>query len=331
MDKYREFAQNYWRGMILSNVVKDRLHKAIDILDHQSVFASEALHAHVNTLRTSLNIIDTKKKAQRIDQEEYRAKRHQVRLKILDALDILYAQSETSDTRYIPPNKRKALVIGCSEYIHAAKLRNTKNDAEDIANELVGLGFDVEIFEDLARRDLLVRMNEFGIGIKGYDVALFYYAGHGLQLNSTNYLVPVDADLKTEQHIEYDCVNTGRVLADMEAASTKVNIVILDACRDNPFESHWKRGLRQRGLALMDAPSGTIIAYATAPGSIASDGSGRNGLYTEALIKEMGIPDLTITSMFQNVRRRVLAKSDGKQEPWESTSLTNDFHFRTSI
>lgn len=127
--------------------------------------------------------------------------------------------------------------------------------------------------------------------------------------------------------MEYDCVQADRVLAVMEASGAKVNIMILDACRNNPFERSWTRAASGRGLAYMNAPGGTLIAYATAPGSTASDGSGKNGLYTSAILESIKIPNLTILQMFQNVRSIVSQKSNKQQYPWESTSLTGDFYF----
>jgi len=128
--------------------------------------------------------------------------------------------------------------------------------------------------------------------------------------------------------VEYDCVRAGRILAKMENAGTKTNIVILDACRDNPFERGWHRGAKGNGLAFMNAPSGSLVAYATSPGNTASDGSGSNGLYTSALLKHINSPNISILEMFQSVRKTVKEGSGGKQIPWESTSLEGNFYFK---
>ena len=170
-------------------------------------------------------------------------------------------------------------------------------------------------------------MDEFGDKLKNYDVGLFFYAGHGIQSKGYNYLVPVDANIKSEEQVEYDCVQADRILALMEASGTDVNIIILDACRNNPFERSWTRSATGKGLAFMNAPKGSLIAYATAPGSTASDGSGKNGLYTSALLESIRITNINILQVFQNVRVIVSEKSDGRQIPWESTSLTGDFIF----
>ncbi|MEO5599908.1 MAG: caspase family protein [Cyclobacteriaceae bacterium] len=163
--------------------------------------------------------------------------------------------------------------------------------------------------------------------LEKYDVGLFYFAGHGVQVKGSNYLIPVDANLKNERTVEYDCVQVDRILSHMENAKTSVNVLILDACRNNPFERNWGRDLSQRGFAVMDAPKGSLIAYSTSPGKTASDGEGKNGLYTGELISEIKTVNLTVTQLFQKVRKAVMEKSKDTQVPWESTSLTADFYF----
>ena len=137
----------------------------------------------------------------------------------------------------------------------------------------------------------------------------------------------MDANINSESDVEYDCVNAERVLARMEDAGSKVNIVILDACRNNPFERSWTRSTQGKGLAFMNAPSGSLIAYATSPGTTASDGTGKNGLYTSALLKHLTTPGITILEMFQRVRATVMEESGERQVPWESTSLRGNFYF----
>ena len=171
-------------------------------------------------------------------------------------------------------------------------------------------------------------MDEFGQKLKKYDIGLFFYAGHGLQVNGSNYLIPIDAKLENENDVEYDCVRAGRILAKMESAGSSTNIVILDACRDNPFERGWRRGTQGNGLAFMNAPSGSLIAYATSPGSTAADGTGRNGLYTSALLEHIITPNITIEDVFKRVRTTVRLQSASKQIPWESTSLEGNFYFK---
>jgi uncharacterized caspase-like protein len=225
------------------------------------------------------------------------------------------------------PEKRLALVIGNSAYTYAMELTNPVNDARAMKESLQKLGFDVDEYEDLDQAGLKRVIDFFGEKLKKYSVGLFFYAGHGIQSKGSNYLIPVNAKIESEQQIDYDCVQADRVLGQMEAAGSIINIVILDACRNNPFERSWSRAVNGNGLAFMNAPSGSLIAYSTSPGRTASDGSGSNGLYTAALLENLKTPGINILQMFQNVRRTVASKSDKQQIPWESTSLTNDFFF----
>lgn len=226
--------------------------------------------------------------------------------------------------------KRIALVIGNADYKQGNTLSNPVNDAKAFSAALKELGFTVLTFLDADQKTLKVAMDEFGERLADFNVGLFYFAGHGLQVNGVNYMIPVDADLRVAQDVDYDCVDVGRLLGKMEAAGTATNIVILDACRDNPFERSWsgRSGVRGSGLAFMNAPSGSIIAYATSPGKTASDGTGKNGLYTEALLEYINVPGLPIEEFFKNVRTLVEIKSNKAQTPWESTSLKGNFYFR---
>jgi uncharacterized protein (TIGR02145 family) len=222
--------------------------------------------------------------------------------------------------------KRLALVIGNGTY-SSTILANPENDARAMKSALQEVGFTVMEYENLNQSKIKEAIDDFGMKLKGYEVGLFFYAGHGIQAKGFNYLLPVDAKIQNEQQVEYDCVRADRILSLMETSGTKVNVIILDACRNNPFERSWTRSASAPGLAFMSAPKGTLIAYATAPGCTASDGSGKNGLYTSAILESMKIPDITILQMFQNVRNIVSLKSQNQQMPWESTSLTGDFYF----
>jgi uncharacterized protein (TIGR02145 family) len=221
--------------------------------------------------------------------------------------------------------KKVAIVIGNGNY--SMPLGNPENDARAMASALQKLGFTVFKYENLTQGQMKRAIDDFGDKLIGSDVGLFYYAGHGIQAKGFNYLIPVDARLKTEEEVDYDCVRADRVLALMEKSGTKVNVLILDACRNNPFERSWTRSANGQGLAFMSAPTGTMIAYATSPGSTASDGSGSNGLYTSAILESIVIPGITIEEMFKNVRKIVSKKSQNQQIPWEATSLTGDFYF----
>ena len=223
--------------------------------------------------------------------------------------------------------KRLALVLGNSDYQFGGKLLNPLNDAHAMKIALENLGFTVLEAVNCDQRKMKMMIDEFGDKLVNYDVGLFFYAGHGVQLKGYNYLIPVDSKLENERDVEYDCVQAGRVLSKMESAGTKTNLVILDACRDNPFERSWSRGQSSKGLAFMNAPSGSLIAYATSPGNTASDGKGSNGLYTSAILDYIRQQGLQIEDMFKEVRKKVIKESGGKQTPWESTSLVKDFYF----
>lgn len=224
-----------------------------------------------------------------------------------------------------PPSARTALVIGNGSYT-SAPLRNPLNDASDVAAALKGLGFEVLSHTNVDQGTMKRAIREFGARLRSKGgVGLFYYAGHGVQVKGINYLVPVGTEVRTEEEVEYESVEAGLVLAQMEAAKNDINIVILDACRNNPFARSYRSA--DKGLAQINAPSGTLIAYSTAPGSIASDGTGRNGLYTQELLKQIKTPDRSIEDVFKQVRISVRAATGGSQTPWESSSLTGEFYF----
>src|SRR5581483_1974409 len=222
-------------------------------------------------------------------------------------------------------NRRIALVIGNGSYANAPPLKNPTNDANDMADALAKLGFNVARGIDLNQRQMKAMIREFGQKLKSGGQGLFYFAGHGVQLRGRNYLIPVDASIQSETDVEDQGVDANLIMGLMDEAGNALNVVILDACGNNPFS----RSCRSvsSGLAQMDAPSGTLIAYATAPGSVASDGSVRNGLYTQELLKNMAVPGLSIEEVFKRVRVAVRSATGGKQTPWESSSLTGDFYF----
>ncbi|MGV8057541.1 MAG: caspase domain-containing protein [Smithellaceae bacterium] len=222
-------------------------------------------------------------------------------------------------------NQRLALVIGNSKYT-ASPLKNPVNDARGMSAALQKLGFRVIYEENATRRVMDEAIRTFYSRLRNGETGLFYYAGHGMQVKGRNYLIPVDARIETESDVEHESIDLGRVLGKMEDAGNPVNIVILDACRDNPFAKSFRSS--GVGLARIDAPVGTIIAYATAPESVAADGTGQNGVYTKYLLKEMMIPGLTIEQVFKAVRNNVIDETNSKQIPWESTSLRGDFYFR---
>lgn len=229
-----------------------------------------------------------------------------------------------------PSNERRiALIIGNSNYKGDNKLANPVNDATDMARKLEQLGFVVVKALDQTKQGMEVAINQFGKKAAGYDVALFYYAGHGIRCEGVNYLVPVDADLPDETSVKYNCTNANMVLDYMERANCKMKIVILDACRNNPFERSWHRGMDGGGLSIMNAPVGTFIAFSTSPGNVASDGKvgQRNSPYTSALLEMLEKPNISLTDFFQEVLEKVAQKTNDKQIPWTSNSFRGKFYF----
>jgi uncharacterized caspase-like protein len=225
-----------------------------------------------------------------------------------------------------PSGRRVALVMGNSAYA-TAPLKNPVNDASDIAQTLRDLGFDVIHKENINQNEMKRAIRAFGEKMRQSSVALFYYAGHGIQVNGQNYLVPIGATIDKQEEVEYEGVDVGLVLAQMEDAGSQTNIVILDACRNNPFTRRFRSAAR--GLASMQAPSGTLIAYATAPGAVADDGNERNGVYTQEVLKQIRMPGVNVEEVFKRVRMAVREQTHGKQTPWEASSLVGNFYFIT--
>ncbi|MDQ3819602.1 MAG: caspase family protein [Acidobacteriota bacterium] len=221
--------------------------------------------------------------------------------------------------------KRIALVIGNGAYTNAPPLKNPPNDARDMADTLSRLGFSVEHGVDLNQKQMKFMIRQFGQKLKAGGQGVFYYAGHGVQSKGRNYLIPVDAAIESEADIEDQGVDVQLLLNYMDDAQNGLNIVILDACRTNPFARSMRSA--ENGLAQVDAPTGTLIAYSTAPGRVASDGTGKNGLYTAELLKQMRTPGLGVTDMFMRVRAEVVKQTGGKQVPWEASSLIGLFSF----
>lgn len=224
--------------------------------------------------------------------------------------------------------RRVALVIGNAAYKTVTTLQNPVNDSRAVAKSLRSLGFEVVERENVGREGFALAVREYGDKLRGASVGLFYFAGHGLQVKGRNYLVPVDADIAREDEVQYRSFDVNEVLDKMDSARTAVNIVVLDACRNNPFARSFKPA--QTGLAQMDAPTGTLIAFATAPGSVAQDGDGSNGLYTGALLKHIAAPGVAVEQMFKRVRVDVVNASKNQQVPWESSSLNRDFTFASA-
>jgi len=234
---------------------------------------------------------------------------------------------------YYKDEKRFALVIGNSNYPKAiGVLKNPVNDATDFAKELENSNFEVQLLTNATYGQMRAAMLKFkeqvDAGERDKTVSLFYYAGHGLQRDNENYLVPVDAMIEFEDDIARYCFPVQRmVLSNMERSNSRMNIVILDACRNNPFPA-LTRSLGEAGLGEMTRARGSFIAYATAPGSVASDGTGRNGLYTQELLRAVRKPGLTIEQVFKEVRQSVLRMSGNKQNTWDSSNIVGEFYFK---
>ena len=221
---------------------------------------------------------------------------------------------------------RLALIFGNSNYA-ASPLRNPVNDANAIAKKLKALGFEVILYTNGTQVEMKKAIRSFGEKLAANKgVGLFFYAGHGMQVNGDNYLIPVDARIEKEQDVELEAVNLKRLLGEMDYAGNSMNIIVLDACRNNPFARSFRSG-GNNGLASTNAPFGTFIAYATAPGSVAADGTGNNGLYTQEFLKALDKKGQTIENVFKEVRRNVYKISSGKQVPWDNSSIFNDFYF----
>lgn len=221
--------------------------------------------------------------------------------------------------------QRLALVIGNSNY-KSSPLINPTNDARAIANRLTQLGFTVIKRENASLEEMMSAAREFGELLRNGGVGLFYYAGHGLQVDGENYLVPVDANISREDEIKTRAYNVAEVLAKMDTAKNRINLVLLDACRDNPFARSSRGG--SRGLAGMNtSASGMLVSYSTAPGKTASDGSGSNGLYTEKLLEAMNTPGMKVEDVFKQVRVGVARDSQNLQTPWEMSSIVGNFYF----
>ena len=228
--------------------------------------------------------------------------------------------------------KRVALVIGNGDYRNPdslPRLVNPANDAEDMAAALRGFGFEVIVKKDVNLEDMSTAIAEFGRRIGNGDAALFYFAGHGIQVKGQNYLMPVDARIESEAQVPFQGINVNQLLEEMDNAQSRVNIVMLDACRNNPLSGKFRSGAT-RGLAVpASMPKGTVIVYATDPGNTALDGGGRNGLFTSGLLSAFKGSDLSLQAVLLNASKMVEQGSGGRQTPYVNgpETLKADFHF----
>ncbi len=224
--------------------------------------------------------------------------------------------------------KRVALVIGNAKY-RFSPLNNPVNDATDMAASLRSVGFDVIEVKDATLKQMREATRRFADKLEVSDVGLVYYSGHGIEVKGKNYLIPVNADIRREYEVvdqAFDASNLLRMMESLQSGTKKrVNILIVDACRNNDLPKSWRS--TNSGLARMDAPAGSFISFATAPGQVASDGQGRNSPYTKHLLNALKQPNVPIEQVFKQVRRNVMDETGGEQVPWENSSLVGDFYF----
>lgn len=248
------------------------------------------------------------------------------------AMLIIWAPIAVTPNTAIAQDKRVALVVGNSAYKYAGRLENPKHDATDMAALLRKLGFAVIEGRDLSKTSMDNAIRDFADALAGAQVGLFFYAGHGLQVAGHNYLMPIDAKLTTPAGLDFEMVGLDLVHRTMERETT-TNIIILDACRDNPLARNLARALGTRsnqigrGLATMESGEGTLISFSTQPGNVALDGTGRNSPFTAALIAHVSKPGEDLPSILINVRNDVIKATDRRQVPWEHSAMTARFYF----
>lgn len=223
--------------------------------------------------------------------------------------------------------RKVALVMGNGAYTEKP-LKNPRNDASAIAANLEEFNFVVHECLDETYYNMDLALKNFRAELYDAEVGLVFFAGHGIQIDGVNYLLAVDSDMDTALDAKHTSLNLNRIIDVLNASNVDTGIVILDACRNNPWERKWERSASGGGLAPVYAPRGTLIAFATSPGQVADDGVGReNGLYTSALLRHIKTPDCTIEAMFKKVRNTLSVESRGKQISWEHTSLSQEFYF----
>lgn len=234
---------------------------------------------------------------------------------------------------YAQTENKLALVIGNSNYVGKGNsLNNPINDAKEVSKKLKNLGFDVKTLQDASLLQMDDAISDLGNDARNYDVVMFYYSGHGIQSNKgENYMIPVDAELKSGAEVPYKCTAVNLLIEKLEESQCPLKIIVLDACRNNPFENSWHKSLSSSGLSAMNVPYGTIIAYATSPGHTANDGDGKNSPYTTAFLKTLEIPNNRILDFFNDVNIYVQQSTNNNQIPWVSnTAIDGDFCFNTN-
>jgi len=237
-----------------------------------------------------------------------------------------------------PGERRVALVIGNGSY-KSAPLKNPVGDAQAVATSLRALGYEVTIRENTSLRDMIEALREFSVRAASASVRLLFYAGHGIQAKGRNYLLPVDVEPQGEDEVAAKCADVGEFIDRLSANKKGLNLVVLDACRVNPFidgvivgpdgRRLKFRGMTPKGLAPLDAPVGTLVAFSTAPNGVALDGpKGEHSIYAKHLLANIQTPGLPVEQLFKRVRIGVAEETQRVQVPWESSSLTTDFCFK---
>lgn len=255
---------------------------------------------------------------------------------LLLLIQFVFAQSRNFRVVKSPSEKpttqqRKAIVIGMSDYGQGRNLNNTLNDANDMSVALAELGFEVTLLKNNDLRNLKTNLTNWYSSIQNNDMAIFYFAGHGIEVNGENFLIPIEADLSSETDVVYNTLNVNSVLGNMDEKKVGMKLIILDACRDNPFKRSWTRsGGTSGGLAQISAPRGTYIAFAASPGFTAQDGGNfklQNGVFTHYLKTEIVKKGVSIDEIFNNVSGAVSELTNYKQTPFKNSSLTKNFYF----
>lgn len=221
-------------------------------------------------------------------------------------------------------NKKLAIVIGNANYAYYPQLEKTVNDANSMQNSLLQLGFVVDKQIDVDVNDLDKVLDDFYLKLKGSDIGLLYYSGHGVKVARNDYILPIDSKFENEEQLKQQCVSITEIITKMDSSGCDVKIVILDCSRDNPNNIEGEKSFI---VALSNLPSNIFLAYATGPGSISYKGSGTNSLYTSSLLKYIKTSNIPINELFKLVRKTVYDKSENRQIPWETSTLEKDFYF----
>ncbi len=316
-------------SIIKELILQDKLDEALNKLRKLDFEDSHHSHDNIILLISRLRALKNRFNQGILTEGAMLIEKNKIRIATMDLFNDSYLKGFRETDRNINES-RAALVIGCDQYKFAHSLPAAKNDANDISSELTSLNFNVSTLIDPSNNDLKNSISQFKKTLiqKTPNTCLFYFAGHGIQIEGSNYLVTKELDLNTESDAKENCISVDHIFEQITRANCDVNIVILDVCRNNPLSRNLKPNkYLSRGLAPVIAPKGSIIAFSTSPGKVAIEGIARNGLYTGVLLEQLTAPNLSILKMFEKVREKVISKSLGKQISWESTSLIGDFFF----